>query len=149
MSQPLHLLQAIEERKRKGLFRTLETIVPQTDFFSNDYLGFSSLGLVEAKVKELDLHSIHSGSTGSRLISGNSAFAEGLEKEIADFHHADAALLFNSGYDANLGLLSAVPQKNDLILFDELIHASLYDGIRLSHATRYKFRHNDVAHLDA
>lgn len=93
------------------------------------------------------MHSTHSGSTGSRLISGNSDLAETLEAEIASFHKAEAALLYNSGYDANLGLLSCVAGKNDLILSDELIHASLYDGIRLSYAKHFKFRHNDLHHL--
>src|SRR3954468_3974723 len=139
----LHLVQAIDERKRKGLFRALNSDVPDIDLCSNDYLGFSAQGLVEKKMAELNLHSKHSGSTGSRLISGNTVFAEELEKDIAQFHNAESALIFNSGYGANLGLLSVIPQKGDLILFDELSHASLYDGIRLSHAKHYKFRHND------
>jgi 8-amino-7-oxononanoate synthase len=147
MKSPLHLLQAIEERKRKGLFRELKFEHPATDFCSNDYLGFAKDGLLEAKISELNLISKQSGSTGSRLISGNSEFVEQLEREIASFHNAESALLFNSGYDANLGLMSAVPQKEDLILFDELIHASLYDGIRLSFARHYKFKHNDIVQL--
>jgi 8-amino-7-oxononanoate synthase len=145
---PLHLLQAIEERKRKGLFRELNSQFKKIDFCSNDYLGFSKLGLVDFKVNELNWRSEQSGSTGSRLITGNSEFAEQLEKEIAVFHHAPSALLFNSGYDANLGLLSSVPQKDDLVLFDEFIHASLYDGIRLGYARHFKFRNNDVRHLE-
>ncbi len=144
---PLHLLQAIEERKRKGLFRALKNNLPSIDFSSNDYLGFSKYGLLEKKIKELNFHSIHSGSTGSRLISGNTKFTEELEQQIAQFHNAEAALIFNSGYDANLGLLSCIATKNDLILFDELIHASVYDGIRLSYAKQYKFKHNDITHL--
>jgi 8-amino-7-oxononanoate synthase len=90
----------------------------------------------------------HFGATGSRLISGNSRMIEETEKQIAMFHHAQSALIFNSGYDANVGLLSSVAQRTDLILFDELIHASIYDGIRLSHATHYKFRHNDMEGLE-
>src|SRR5687768_3359078 len=103
---PLHLVQAIEERKRKGLFRSLRSDHPRIDFSSNDYLGFSKEGLIEKKVIQLNLHSENSGSTGSRLISGNTSFAEQLEKEIAQFHSAEAALIFNSGYDANIGLIS-------------------------------------------
>lgn len=144
---PLHLLQAIEERKRKGLFRSLKNNLPSIDFSGNDYLGFSKEGLIEEKIKELNLHTSHSGSTGSRLISGNTKFTEEVEHQIAKFHNAESALLFNSGYDANLGLLSCIATKNDLILFDELIHASIYDGIRLSHAKQYKFKHNDLSNL--
>ncbi len=147
LKAPLHMLQAIEERKRNGLFRELRDQFPQTDFCSNDYLGFSKLGLLEAKAKEMDLNFQMSGSTGSRLISGNTEFAENLEKGIAAFHNSEAALIYNSGYDANLGLMSCIAQKEDLILSDELMHASLYDGIRLSYAKHYKFRHNDTTHL--
>jgi 8-amino-7-oxononanoate synthase len=88
------------------------------------------------------------GATGSRIVSGNSRIIEEAEQQIAMFHHAESALIFNSGYDANVGLLSSVPQKADLILYDESIHASIYDGIRLSHATHYKFKHNDAESLN-
>jgi 8-amino-7-oxononanoate synthase len=145
--QPLHLLQAIEERKRKELFRALPENLPSIDFSSNDYLGFSKLGLLSGKIKESGMNSAFSGSTGSRLISGNSDFTAELENLIAGFHSAEAALLFNSGYDANLGLISAIATKNDLILYDELVHASIHDGIRLSFAKHYKFRHNNIEHL--
>jgi 8-amino-7-oxononanoate synthase len=141
------LVQAIEERKRKGLFRSLRHDYPPVDFSSNDYLGFSKEGLIENKIRQMNLSSAASGSGGSRLISGNSTFAEQLEKEIAEFHSGEAALLFNSGYDANVGLLSSIPGKRDLILYDELIHASIHDGIRLSFAKYYKIRHNDMEHL--
>jgi 8-amino-7-oxononanoate synthase len=144
---PLHLVQSIEERKRKGLFRSLRSDQPKIDFSSNDYLGFSKEGLIEKKIGQLNLHSERSGSTGSRLISGNTNFAEQLEKDIANFHSAEGALFFNSGYDANLGLISSIPTKRDLIIYDELVHASIHDGIRLSFAKHYKMRHNDMEHL--
>lgn len=144
---PLHLLKSIEERKSKSLFRELKKEFPSIDFCSNDYLGFSGSGLLHKKTQQLFPHITQTGSTGSRLISGNSKLIEETEEFIAGFHHGEAALLFNSGYDANIGLLSSVPQKGDLVLYDELIHASLYDGIRLSYATHYKFKHNDVVHL--
>lgn len=143
---PQNLFALIAQRKEKGLLRDLKQSLPAIDFSSNDYLGFSSQGLLSGQIKKTEPSS-RAGSTGSRLISGNSALYEELESEIALFHHAPAALLYNSGYDANLGLMSCVPQKNDLILSDELIHASLIDGIRLSHATAYKFRHNDTVAL--
>ncbi len=143
---PKNLAALIAQRREKGFLRELKHSFPAVDFSSNDYLGFSSKGLLAEQLK-LAAPSLKTGSTGSRLISGNSALYEELEREVALFHHAPAALLYNSGYDANLGLLSCVPQKNDLILSDELIHASLIDGIRLSHATNYKFRHNDLQAL--
>jgi len=88
------------------------------------------------------------GSTGSRLLSGNLAYTENLEQEIADYHKSETGLIFNSGYDANLGLFSSLPQKGDTIILDELIHASIIDGSRLSFANRYSFRHNDLQSLE-
>ncbi len=143
---PKNLAALMAQRREKGFLRDLKHSFPAVDFSSNDYLGFSSKGLLAEQLKTLE-PSLRIGSTGSRLISGNSVLYEELERDVALFHHAPAALLYNSGYDANLGLLSSVPQKNDLILSDELIHASLIDGIRLSYGTNYKFRHNDLEAL--
>jgi 8-amino-7-oxononanoate synthase len=145
---PEHLLNSLKERQSKGALRTLKKRFPPIDFCSNDYLGFSKLGLLTAKYQGADNSSFATmGSTGSRLISGNSDLIEETEKQIALFHHGSSALIFNSGYDANIGLFSSVPKKNDLVLFDEHIHASIYDGIRLSHAAHYKFRHNNLQSL--
>lgn len=142
---PETLQKLLKERQQGGLLRTLRKDFPAVDFCSNDYLGFSKTGLLNQMIKQTTTtESLAFGSTGSRLISGNSILAEETEKHIALFHHADSALIFNSGYDANVGLFASVPQKGDLILFDEFIHASIYDGIRLSYATHYKFKHNDV-----
>ena len=88
------------------------------------------------------------GSTGSRLLSGNFTYTEDLEKEIAAFHQCEAGLIYNSGYDANLGLFSSIPQKGDTIIHDELIHASIIDGARLSFAYRFNFKHNDLVSLE-
>jgi 8-amino-7-oxononanoate synthase len=145
---PSNISQAIQNRTKEGLLRTLTASHFGIDLISNDYLGFSKLGLLAKKINELypDERNI-TGSGGSRLISGQTTFLESTEKKIAAFHHAQAALIFNSGYDANLGLLSSVPQKNDLVITDEFIHASIIDGVRLSYAKHYKFRHNDVDHL--
>ena len=146
---PDHLCKALAEREQKGMLRKLTTNFPSIDFCSNDYLGFSKLGLLKNKLETTSLISeLSFGSAGSRLISGNSKFIEAAEKEIALFHHSESALIFNSGYDANLGLFSSVPQKDDLVLFDELIHASIYDGIKLGYAKHYKFKHNDVGSLN-
>lgn len=142
-SFPSTLLSKLEHVKSKHLFRSLKDSYPLIDFSSNDYLGFSTQGFLLERIS-LQKNSKHFGSTGSRLISGNSELFNEVEKEIADFHSAESALIFNSGYDANLGLLSSVPQKGDLIISDELIHASLIDGIRLNFATHYKFKHNDL-----
>lgn len=138
-----HLFKILEERKQQSLFRSLKTSNNLTDFCSNDYLGFSQ------KINQYSgNYGSPSGATGSRLLAGNTQFVEDLEQEIADFHGAEAGLIFNSGYDANVGLLSCLPQKNDLLFTDELIHASMIDGARLSYATRYKFKHNDVEDLE-
>ncbi|MEL6812349.1 MAG: aminotransferase class I/II-fold pyridoxal phosphate-dependent enzyme, partial [Bacteroidota bacterium] len=87
------------------------------------------------------------GATGSRLLSGNHKLFSEAETMLAHFHQTEAALFFNSGYDANLGLLASVPQRGDIILFDELCHASIRDGIQMSHAKSYKFKHNDLEDL--
>lgn len=145
---PKYLLKTLIEWEQKGLLRRLATQFPEIDFCSNDYLGFSRNGLITEKLKISNVSENKKfGSTGSRLTGGNSHFIEEVEKQIALFHHAPAALFFNSGYDANVGTLSSVPQKTDLVLYDELIHTSLHDGIRLSHAKRFKFKHNNVKSL--
>lgn len=143
---PLHLLHLLEERKRKGLFRSLKSYTHLTDFSSNDYLGFSKQGLIQRRLAE-QRQITEAGSTGSRLISGQTEFVAELENKIAKFHNAEEALIFNSGYDANSGLLSSIAGKHDLILYDELIHASIHDGIRLGLAKHFKIRHNDLEHL--
>lgn len=114
------------------------------DFCSNDYLGIVTNGLLEKEAAP----GLRHGSTGSRLLSGNYALIEETESFIAGFHDCEAALIFNSGYDANTGLLSCVPQKGDTILYDYLCHASIRDGIRLSFAQSFSFRHNDVEDLE-
>lgn len=140
---PSTITSLLQLRNNKGSLRSLISLYPKIDFSSNDYLGFSTQGYLFEELKTINF-SNKIGSTGSRLISGNSILFNEVENEIAQFHEAESSLIFNSGYDANLGLLSSVPQKGDLILSDELIHASLIDGIRLSFATHYKFQHNSI-----
>ncbi|MEO5909328.1 MAG: pyridoxal phosphate-dependent aminotransferase family protein [Pelobium sp.] len=120
------------------------------DFSSNDYLGFARSKILKEEVEILlnNNPNYFLGSTGSRLLSGNSKFCEELEDTIAQFHHANSGLLFNSGYDANIGLLSCIAQRGDTIITDELIHASLIDGARLSYANKYIFKHNDLNSLE-
>jgi 8-amino-7-oxononanoate synthase len=103
---------------------------------------------IENEWEALPVH--YNGATGSRLISGNTAYAENLEKTIAAFHEAEAGLIYNSGYDANVGLFSALGQNDTTatFIYDELIHASVHDGIKLSRSTAYLFKHNDLYHLE-
>ena len=142
----------LKERELAGNLRTLTQSEGLIDFFSNDYLGLAkSKELFEAAEKELKQHFLTTnlnGSTGSRLLSGNSNYAIELENYLAGFFKAEKALVFNSGYNANLSILSSVPQKDDTILYDELIHASLKEGARLSFAKRFSFKHNDLADLE-
>jgi 8-amino-7-oxononanoate synthase len=140
----------LAERQQAGSYRTLKPENGLVDFCSNDYLGFAHSALLKGKIaEEINTHADLNGSTGSRLISGNLAYTEQLELDIATQFKAGAGLLFNSGYDANVGLLSSIPQRGDTIITDELIHASVIDGARLSHANRYTFKHNDLDSLEA
>ena len=141
----------LQERKDNLSIRNLSTNIPPIDFCSNDYLGFARSAELKKLASDLldQWPDYKNGSGGSRLLSGNTAFIEETEQFIADFHGAENGLIFNSGYDANIGLLSSIPQRDDTIITDELIHASIIDGCRLSHATRYKFTHNNINDLEA
>ena len=88
------------------------------------------------------------GGTGSRLISGTQNSTLEVERELAAFFEVEAALMFNSGYDANIGFFSAIPQRGDTIVYDQFIHASVRDGIRLGFASSVSFKHNDVSDLE-
>ncbi|MBP7821722.1 MAG: 8-amino-7-oxononanoate synthase [Saprospiraceae bacterium] len=129
--------------QQKGLLRKLPNYEGMLDLCSNDYLGFSRKLNNFSSNEELS-----SGATGSRLISGNSTLAEATEDFIANFHGEEASLIYNSGYMANVGLLSCLGQRGDAFLYDELVHASIHDGMRLSFADRYKFKHNDIFDLE-
>ncbi len=144
------LEQRLKERSEKGLLRSLKHESSLIDFSSNDYLGFArSVALHQYISNEAERVAPNlNGAGGSRLLSGNYAYTEATESFIASFHQAQAGLIFNSGYDANVGLLSAIPQRGDTIITDELIHASLIDGSRLSLANRFKFRHNSISDLE-
>lgn len=144
-----HSLQEIlNKRKEQSLYRSLQVHQGLFDFCSNDYLSFARSGLNQPNGEILKESGHLAGATGSRSISGNTAFAEELERMLAAFHHAEAGLLFNSGYDANLGLFSCIARKEDTLICDELIHASIIDGCRLSYAGRLRFAHNDVPDLE-
>ena len=145
------LQKALQKREEENIVRQLKPETQLIDFSSNDYLGLARNEMLSQEVaKEMGRGGFHkSGSTGSRLLTGNTIYAEKLEEKIADFHKAETALLFNSGYDANLGLLSSVAQRDDTFIYDSLSHASIIDGIRLSIAgKKYKFEHNNVTDLE-
>lgn len=145
------LTEALDARKAEGALRTLKTVPTLSiDFSSNDYLGLAR-SVELRKLIDDRIHSIPemlNGSTGSRLLSGNNQLIEEAEEELAQLFNAEACLIFNSGYAANLAVLSAIPKRGDTILYDELAHASLKDGARLSLATRLPFKHNDLNQLE-
>jgi len=134
-----HLEKDLLKRKENGNHRSLPLPSFGIDFLSNDYLGLAS--------KKHKLH-VNSGSSGSRLLSGNSKSTEAIEERIAKIHGVESALLFQSGYTANLGLISAVVKKNDYLIADEFSHASILDGARMSFGSSYKFKHNDLEDLE-
>jgi 8-amino-7-oxononanoate synthase len=143
------LTERLNKRHQENAFRKLGTTSSLIDFTSNDYLGLARSEelhtLIQAKVQSLPHRN---GASGSRLLSGNSAYAEEVEQKLADIFHAESSLIFNSGYAANQGVLSSIPQKGDTILYDELAHACIRDGARLSLASRFPFLHNDLNDLE-
>jgi 8-amino-7-oxononanoate synthase len=150
MKLPKSLQQKLEQRQANNALRALSAPKTGVDFASNDYIGFSTNAQLFTDTHQflVDHGYTQNGATGSRLLTGNHELYALAEQTIAQFHQADSALLFNSGYDANLGFFSAVPQKGDFILYDELCHASIRDGIRLSHAKSFKYQHNDTEDLE-
>lgn len=170
VEQRLH--RQLNLRAKQGTLRSLisqtteESTCNLIDFSSNDYLGLarSRKQLKEVQVA-FDSYLQDSqetygdskspekpllGATGSRLLSGNSSYPRQLERKLAKIHNRPSALLCNSGYDANLSILSSIPLEEDIILMDELVHNSLVMGVRMGRVkqenVRY-FRHNDVEHL--
>jgi 8-amino-7-oxononanoate synthase len=134
--------------KAKGRLRAL---APRAglDFASNDYLGLaSSRRLAQALSSALERRTAV-GAGGSRLLRGNAPEHEALESEAARFFHAPASLLFGGGYQANVAVLTTLPQRGDLIVFDALSHASTIDGARASRAEIIKAAHNDCEAADA
>ena len=126
---PENLLSKLENRKQNQSFRELPIVTNLIDFSSNDYLGFAKSESIfnESHQYLLDNNLKTNGATGSRLISGNHNLYQKTEKFIANFHDSETALIFNSGYDANIGFFGSVPHRSDIILFDELCHASIRD----------------------
>jgi 8-amino-7-oxononanoate synthase len=147
---PKNLTAKLETRKQNNALRQLPSPSNQIDFASNDYIGFSKSASIFNETHQflIDNNYIQNGATGSRLLSGNHSLYEQTENFISRFHDSQSALIFNSGYDANVGFFSSVPQKGDFILYDELCHASIRDGIQLSNAKSYKFQHNNYEDLE-
>jgi 8-amino-7-oxononanoate synthase len=147
---PKNLSAKLEIRKQNNSLRQLPLSNKLIDFASNDYLGLSKSEAIFHETHQYLINNkiIQNGATGSRLLSGNHKLYPETENYIAQFHKSESALIFNSGYDANVGFFSSLPQKGDLILYDELCHASIRDGIQLSNAKAYKFNHNDFEDLE-
>jgi len=144
------LQDKLNQREKEGNLRRLTLPTARFDFFSNDYLGLAQNEELNQIIEQI-YHSLvpkKIGATGSRLLSGNSLYAMQLEEKLAQIFRGEAALLFNSGYHANSALISSISQKGDVILHDELAHASLREGYRLSFANHIPFKHNDLEDLE-
>ncbi len=146
---PKKLQQKLTDRSKDGSLRQLGKSMGLVDFTSNDYLGFARSEELFSKTFQLLLkyNISQNGATGSRLLTGNHSLFEELEKRLATFHNSEAALVFNSGYDVNIGFFSCVPQRGDFVFYDELVHASIRDGLQLSNAKSYKYSHNSLVAL--
>ncbi|KAF4447674.1 class II aminotransferase/8-amino-7-oxononanoate synthase [Fusarium austroafricanum] len=151
-ASPFHrnLEVALDQRRADHSLLTLHRFEHKVDFSSNDFLSLATSGLLrDAFLEELKANPDFAvGSTASRIADGNNAYMEAVEKQIADFHGAEGALLVGSGYDGNCAIFSAVPRPGDVIVYDELIHASAHDGMKSSlAATQIPFKHNDAEAL--
>lgn len=149
----------LEKRAKDGLLRTLRPVTwrredricfkkkEYIDFSSNDYLGLSYHPRIREESKRA-IDEFGTASSASRLMSGDLEIHHQLEDKVAAFKNKEAALVFNSGYQANAGIISALFAKNDCIFSDRLNHASIIDGIILSGARLFRFQHNDMEHLE-
>jgi 8-amino-7-oxononanoate synthase len=133
----------LDELRQKGAYRRLRPAAG-ADFSSNDYLALADCGRIRTALTRALEQGIPSGSGGSRLLRGNHPEHEALEIDAARFFNAERALFFGSGYAANTALLSTLPQRDDLVVYDALVHASAHDGMKLGRATVSAFAHNDV-----
>lgn len=151
---------SVKDAKKEGIypyFHALDTkqdIVVQMEgkrkimIGSNNYLGLTSHPKVISAGQEA-IKNYGSGCSGSRFLNGNLKMHMELEAELADFLHKEACMTFSTGFQSNLGIISAIAGRNDVILCDKENHASIYDGCRLSYAEMVRFRHNDMADLEA
>ena len=155
-----HFATELDELKRQGNFRQFTQNVQHGRFItiqnktmlnlaSNDYLGLAAD--IDLRQEFLDCYPLersYFSSSSSRLLTGNFDEYEQLENSLSQAFCGRAALLFNSGYHMNIGILPAVADSKTLILADKLVHASMIDGIRLSGAQYVRYRHNDLQHLE-
>lgn len=150
MKLPLKLHKKLTDRIENNSLRFLGINSELVDFSSNDYLGLARSEALFFKAHDylVTKKHIQNGATGSRLLSGNYPLYNEVESYLKEVHCSEAGLLFNSGYDANIGFFSAVPQRNDVVLYDELSHASIRDGLKLSNAKSYAFAHNSLEALE-
>lgn len=132
--------------QRLGAATRRRRLMPRTgtDFSSNDYLALARDAALTAAVGEAVARGVPAGSGGSRLLRGNHPEHEALEAEAARFFGAESALWFATGYTANSAIVSTLPQRGDLIVYDELIHASVHEGLRLTRAETAPAHHNNV-----
>ena len=146
---PHKIIKNLHLREQTDSYMRLGQSTGLIDFYSNDYLGLANnVSLFkEAHQYLVSNNCCVNGATGSRLLSGNFSVYTTLEAELKTFYNSEAALVFNSGYVANLGFFASVPQRGDIVLYDEYVHASIRDGIQLSPAKGYKFKHNDLQDL--
>ena len=146
---PEKLHKKLNQRVDSKSLRNLAEQSPLIDFSSNDYLGYSKSKVIFDDTHNYLVNENHTqnGATGSRLLSGNHDLYAIVEEQLKEIHKSEA-LVFSSGYDANLGFFSAVPQRHDVILYDEYSHASIRDGIRLSSAKAYAFKHSNINDLE-
>lgn len=152
--------QELQGLKERSNLRTLPALIHEgreviaggqrmLNLSSNDYLGLAAdRNLREEFLQELTADSFLPTSSSSRLLTGNFTVYAELEQTLAQLFGTEAALVFNSGYHANTGILPAVSDTQTLILADKLVHASLIDGIRLSSAKCIRYRHNDLKQLE-
>lgn len=138
-----HHERALEALRRRGRLRALET-ANGIDFASNDYLGLATSHALRDAVADALARGVAVGAGGSRLLRGNDAEHEALEAEAAQFFRAERALFFGGGFVANTALYSTLPARGDLVVYDELIHASVHEGLRLSKAEGRPFAHSDA-----
>jgi 8-amino-7-oxononanoate synthase len=128
----------------------LRRLMPRAgvDFASNDYLALASSPRLAGAIRAAIDEGVPVGSGGSRLLRGNHAEHEALEADAAAWFGSESALYFSSGYAANAALIATLPQRGDLVVHDQLVHASAHEGVRMGFATRARARHNDPQAFD-
>ncbi|QZT38670.1 8-amino-7-oxononanoate synthase [Halosquirtibacter xylanolyticus] len=144
------ILAGIEQLERMDNLRRLSIPSPShLSLSTNDYMGISqNQQLYKDFIEQNSIDGTSMGSCSSRLLTGNTEAMELLERDLKDLYQREAALLFNSGYHANIGILPAITTKRDLIIADQYVHASIIDGIQLSKAKSWRFRHQNYDQLE-